>query len=90
MKNRKKQDPDEETKVKLPRTRTEILTLRTAKITCWYPAHVRVQLYNDRTGQKEPTFHVEFVSETIEILNFLLQNPKESKQKTRRTLYNST
>lgn len=31
----------------------DILSMRTGKITEWYPEHVRVQLYNDRTGQKE-------------------------------------
>ena len=31
----------------------EINTVRTAKIVEWYPAHVKVNLYNDRTGQKE-------------------------------------
>ena len=30
-----------------------ILSMRTAKIIQWYPAYVRVQLYNDRTGNKE-------------------------------------
>ena len=38
---------------RLPKFRTDILTLRTAKIVCWYPAHVRVRIYNDRTGQQE-------------------------------------
>ena len=31
----------------------DIQTMRTAEILEWYPAHVRVRLYNDRTGQKE-------------------------------------
>ena len=31
----------------------EIGTLRVGKVMEWYPEHVRVQLYNDRTGQKE-------------------------------------
>lgn len=31
----------------------EIFTMRTAKIIEWYPAHVKVRLYNDKTGQKE-------------------------------------
>ena len=30
----------------------DIQTMRTAEILEWYPAHVRVRLYNDRTGQK--------------------------------------
>lgn len=31
----------------------KILTLRTGKILQWYPAHVKVRVYNDRTGHKE-------------------------------------
>jgi hypothetical protein len=31
----------------------DILTLRTGKIVEWYPEHVKVKVYNDRTGQKE-------------------------------------
>lgn len=31
----------------------DIQSLRTAKIIEWYPAHVRVRLYNDKTGMKE-------------------------------------
>lgn len=31
----------------------DILSMRTAKIIHWYPAHVRVQVYNDRSGEKE-------------------------------------
>lgn len=31
----------------------DITNLRTAKILEWYPAHVRVELYNEKTGRKE-------------------------------------
>lgn len=31
----------------------DILSMRTGKIMEWYPSHVKVKLYNDRTGQKE-------------------------------------
>ena len=31
----------------------DINTMRTAKIVEWYPTHVKVNLYNDRTGRKE-------------------------------------
>jgi hypothetical protein len=31
----------------------DILSLRTGKITEWYPEKVKVQLYNDRTGKKQ-------------------------------------
>ena len=31
----------------------DILSMRTGKILDWYPAHVRVRVYNDQTGKKE-------------------------------------
>lgn len=31
----------------------DILTMRAGKIVEWYPSHVRVYVYNDRTGKKE-------------------------------------
>lgn len=31
----------------------DILSMRTGKILEWYPKHVKVRVYNDRTGQKE-------------------------------------
>ena len=31
----------------------DIVSMRTGKILAWYPEHVRVQLYNERTGKKE-------------------------------------
>ena len=31
----------------------DIVSMRTAKIVQWYPAHVKVRVYNDRTGDKE-------------------------------------
>lgn len=31
----------------------DILSMRVGKIVEWYPAHVKVSLYNERTGQKE-------------------------------------
>lgn len=31
----------------------DILTMRTGKILAWYPQHIKVRLYNDRTGERE-------------------------------------
>ena len=31
----------------------DIISMRTAKILAWYPDHVKVRLYNDRTGNRE-------------------------------------
>ena len=39
-------DPEESESVK-------ILSMRTGKILDWYPKHVRVQLYNEKTGRRE-------------------------------------
>jgi hypothetical protein len=35
-------------------TSYDILSMRTARITEWFPSSVKVDLYNDATGQKEP------------------------------------
>lgn len=32
---------------------TDILSMRTGKILEWYPSHVKIRVYNDRTGRKE-------------------------------------
>lgn len=43
-----------ETQVSLKNSNAyDILNMRTGKITQWYPQHVRVELYNERTGQRE-------------------------------------
>ena len=34
-------------------TSYEILTLRTGKIVAWFPNHIRVRIYNDKTGKEE-------------------------------------
>lgn len=34
-------------------TGIDILSMRTGKILEWYPAHVKVRVYNERTGEKE-------------------------------------
>ena len=31
----------------------DILSMRTGKVVTWYPGHVKVNVYNDRTGRKE-------------------------------------
>ena len=33
----------------------DILTMRTGRVTQWYPRHVQVEAYNDQTGRKEET-----------------------------------
>lgn len=48
--------------------KTEIKTLRVGRITSWGPTHVKVDLYNDRTG-----FHQEVTLEKSKIA--IIQNP---------------
>lgn len=43
----------------------KIESLRTGKILQWYPRHVKVKLYNDRTGEKE---EVIFAKENVAII----------------------
>ena len=43
----------------------DILTMRVGKITQWYPRHVQVLLYNDRTGKKE---HIIFEKSNVAII----------------------
>lgn len=42
-----------DTTVNIQKGSFEINTMRTGKILEWFPAHVRVRLYDDRTGNKE-------------------------------------
>ena len=34
----------------------DILTMRTGKVVEWHPAHVKLQVYNERTGEREEIF----------------------------------
>lgn len=43
----------------------EIETMRTGRITQWYPRYVRVEVYNDRTGNKE---EINFYKEKVAII----------------------
>ncbi len=42
-----------ETNVSLKNNSFDILSIRTGRITQWYPKHVRVEVYNANTGKKE-------------------------------------
>ena len=44
----------------------DILTMRTGKILEWYPQHIKVQVYNDRTGEKEELFVPKRIAAIIE------------------------
>lgn len=43
----------------------DVLTMRTGRIVEWYPRHVRVEVYNERTGKKE---QIVLAKETVSII----------------------
>lgn len=44
----------------------EIFSMRVGKIVEWYPNHIRVELYNDKTGQREQTTVPKIIAAIIE------------------------
>jgi hypothetical protein len=52
----------------------DILTMRTGKITAWYPDHVRVDLYNDRKGIREEIILPKSIVAIIENPHFAIMN----------------
>lgn len=56
----------------------DILTMRTAKIIQWHPEHVRLRMYNDRSGEKEElTLHKSKIA-IIENPLYSVMNEKNS------------
>lgn len=65
----------------------EILTLRTGKITAWYPNSVTVELYNDRTGIKqEKTLPKSIVAIVENPLYAIMNEPNSTLQRLIRKL----
>ena len=56
----------------------DIRTMRTAKIIEWYPQHVKVRVYNDRTGQKEELILSKTAVAIIENPLYAVVNEKNS------------
>lgn len=56
----------------------DIQNLRTGSITEWFPAHVRVRLYNERTGQKEDVILPKSVVAIIENPLYAVMNEPNS------------
>lgn len=60
----------------------EILTARVGKIISWYPEHVKVRVYNDRTGQHED---ITFLKSMVCIINnpfyYLMNAPNSTLQR---------
>ena len=56
----------------------DILTMRTAKIIEWFPEHIRVRIYNDRTGQKEEIIVPKRTTAIVENPFFAVMNEPNS------------
>ena len=65
----------------------DILSMRTGKIVEWYPAHVKVRLYDDRTGEKK---EVIFPKNTVGIIEnplyAIVNEPNSTMQRLMRKL----
>lgn len=65
----------------------DILSLRTGKITQWYPKHVRVSLYNENTGIKEErTLEKKYVAIIENPLYAVINEPNSTMQRLIRKL----
>lgn len=56
----------------------DIYSMRTAKILEWYPKHIKVRIYNDRTGQKEDAMVLKRNAAIIENPLFSVMNEPNS------------
>lgn len=67
--------------------RFDILSMRVGKITQWFPAHVRVDVYNDRTGRHEEIlFHKSEVAIVENPLYAVMNEPNSTLQRLIRKL----
>ena len=65
----------------------DILSMRTAKILEWKPAHVKVRVYNDRTGNKEDILvHKRTVAIIENPLYAIINEPNSTAQRLKRKL----
>lgn len=65
----------------------DILSMRTGKIIQWYPNHVKVNLYNDRTGKKQDILLAKSDVAIIENPFFAVMNePNSTAQRLKRKL----
>lgn len=65
----------------------DVCTMRVGKIVKWYPEHVRVRLYNDRTGQhQEVTLHKSTVAIIENPLYAVVNEPNSTLQRLIRKL----
>ena len=69
--------------------RYEIDKLRTGKVVEWYPEHVRVDVYNERTGKREEvTLPKAMVAIVENPLYSVMNEPNSTLQRLKRTLAN--
>ena len=65
----------------------DIITMRTGKIITWYPNHVKVEVYNDRTGKKqEITVHKRKVAIIENPLYAIMNEPNSTLKRLMRKL----
>ena len=65
----------------------DILTLRTGKIIDWYPEHVKVEVYNERTGKRQTIFIKKSAVSIIENPLYAIMNePNSTLQRLTRKL----
>ena len=65
----------------------DILTMRTAKILDWYPNHVRIRVYNEKTGRQEETIVSKKMVAIVEIpLYAVINEPNSTMQRLVRKL----
>lgn len=65
----------------------EILTMRVGKILEWYPANVKVRVYNDRTGEKEDVIlPKKFVGIVENPMYSVMNEPNSTVQRLKRKL----
>ena len=65
----------------------DILTMRTGRITQWYPQHVKVQLYNEQIGRKEELiFHKKTVAIIENPFYAVMNEPNSTLQRLIRKL----
>lgn len=66
----------------------DVVSMRTAQILQWYPKHVKLKLYNERTGQKEEIILPKKMVAIIENPLYAVMNePNSTMQRLVRTIY---
>lgn len=76
-----------DTNINPKKNKYDILTMRTGKITQWYPDKVQVRVYNERTGKKEELIFPKKIVSIIENPFYAVMNePNSTIQRLKRKL----